>query len=181
MVNIGNTVQGQGHSNTCVTASPNNQLPVFRAQTNTRPSRLTSRPSPSPLKPPGWQVTFPSSKYPTHSFVLTYSDGVYFALDLQGALVTLVRIDHLFQLSVVDHQALRSLLVLLQKARRRKKNVKKIEPKSSLDNQDGTMEPVQQVVFPGSVTHGGFTAKSLVNLNPYLLQCFCFFVRTTYK
>lgn len=66
-------------------------------------------------------MTFPSSKYLTHSFVLTYSDGVDFALDLQGALVTLVRIDHLFQLSVVDHQALRSLLVLLQKARRRKK------------------------------------------------------------
>lgn len=53
------------------------------------------------------------------SFVLTYSDGVDFALDLQGALVTLESVNHLFQLSVIDHQVLHSLLVLLQRRRRR--------------------------------------------------------------
>lgn len=50
----------------------------------------------------------------TAGFVLTYSDGVDFSLDLQGALVTLVSVDHLLQLGVADHQVLCPLMVLLQ-------------------------------------------------------------------
>ena len=47
---------------------------------------------------------------------LTENDGVDLALDLQGAVVALEGIDHLFQLCVTDDQALRSFLVLLQGA-----------------------------------------------------------------
>lgn len=46
----------------------------------------------------------------------TDNDGVDLALDLQGALVALESIDHLFQLCVTDDQALGSFLVLLQGA-----------------------------------------------------------------
>lgn len=49
-----------------------------------------------------------------HCSHLTDSDGVDLALDLQGALVTLVSINHLLQLCVVDHQVLGTFMVLLQ-------------------------------------------------------------------
>ena len=70
-------------------------------------------------------MSFSISKHQTRSFDLTYCDGVNFALDLQGALVTLVSINDLFELCVADHQVLHSLLVLLQRARQRTRELTK--------------------------------------------------------
>lgn len=50
--------------------------------------------------------------------ILTEDDGVDLAFDLQGAVVALEGVHHLLELSVADHQALRSLLVLLRSKKR---------------------------------------------------------------
>lgn len=55
--------------------------------------------------------------------VLTDGDGVDLAFDLQGALVTLEGINHLFELRVTDHQTLGPLLVFLQPRNNQNQNL----------------------------------------------------------
>lgn len=45
---------------------------------------------------------------------LTYNDGVNFALNLQGDVVTVEDVNHLFQLRLFDHQIVFLLKVFLQ-------------------------------------------------------------------
>lgn len=53
----------------------------------------------------------------THDFVfrqLTNDDGVYFALNLQGGVITTEDVRHLFKLRLLDHQVVLLLKVFLQ-------------------------------------------------------------------
>lgn len=45
---------------------------------------------------------------------LTYDDGVNFSLNLQGAVVAVKDVGHLFQLRLLDHKVVFLLKVLLQ-------------------------------------------------------------------
>lgn len=53
----------------------------------------------------------------THDFAfrkLTNDDGVYFALNLQGGVITTEDVRHLFKLRLLDHQVVFLLKVFLQ-------------------------------------------------------------------
>lgn len=85
--------------------------------------------------------------------VLTQSDGVDLAFDLQRALVTLEHINHLLQLRLADHQVLRSLLVLLRRAAAQQPSQEVLD--QELQTSGGNKQLTTLHFFPSSSSTGG--------------------------